>query len=147
MGKTALADIIGNSFCKNFTVASVASDGAGAVVASAAFLAANSLKVKSAWYIPWADAATVGTATTSATYRRLTLRNGGTSGTSTTIVASANLVASVASRGSKGFTTTANNTLSSGQMLYFSQETIGGADDDDGTVLQAGVLQIEYELI
>src|SRR4030065_59677 len=146
MGKTFLVGIPDNSFCRNFTAASVASDGSNAVVASAAFIAPNSIKVKNAWYIPWADAATVGTATTSATYRRINLLNGGTSGTGTTIVASCNMTASVASRGSKAFATTANNTLSSGQMLYFSQLTVGGTDDD-GTVLQSGVLQIEYQLL
>ena len=146
MGKTFLADIPGNLFQNVFTAASVASDGANAVVASAAFYAPNDIKLTRAWFVPWANQATVGTATTSATYKRLTICNGGTSGTGTTLMASCNLTASVASRGSKAFSTTASNTMSSGEMLYFSQLTVGGTDDD-GTILQSGVLQIEYQLL
>ena len=146
MGKSFLADIPANSFQLNFTNASVASDGANAVVASAAFCAPADIKVKRAWYVPWADAATKGTATTSATYKRINLLNGGTAGTATTIVASANITASIASRGSKAFTTTSNNTASGGEILYFSALTVGGTSNE-GTILRAGVLQIEYELL
>jgi len=146
MGKTALADVIGNAFQANFTNAGVASNAANAVVASAAFVAPNDIKVKQAWYIPWANACTKGTATTSATYKRVTLVNGGTSGTGTTLIASCNITASIASRGSKAFATTASNTASGGEMLYFSALTVGGTSDD-GTELKTGILQIEYELL
>jgi hypothetical protein len=146
MGKSFLADISGNSWQLNFTNASVASDGANAVIASQAFVAPADIKVKRAWFVPWADQATKGTATTSATYKRVNILNGGTSGTGTTIMASCNLTASVASRGSKAFATTANNTASGGEMLYFSALTVGGTSND-GTILRAGVLQIEYELL
>ena len=146
MGKTFLADTPGNYFHVNFSNASVASNGADAVIASAAFVAPNNIKVTNVWFVPWADQSTKGTATTSATYKRINLLNGATSGTGTTIVASCNLTASVASRGSKAFSTTANNTLSSGQMLYFSALTVGGTSND-GTILQSGVLQIEYQLL
>jgi hypothetical protein len=146
MGKTFLADIPDNYAHQVFTNAGVASNGANAVIASAAFVAPNNLIVNRAWYMPWANAATKGTATTSATYKRINLLNGGTSGTGTTIIASCNLTASIASRGSKAFATTANNTVSAGYILYFSALTVGGTSDD-GTQLQAGVLEIEYELL
>jgi hypothetical protein len=146
MGKTFLADIPGNYFHQVFTNASVASNGGNAVVASACFVAPNNIEVKRAWYAPWANACTKGTATSSATYRRLTVVNGGSAGTGTTIMASANITASIASRGTKAFTTTANNTANSGEILYFSQATVGGTCDDT-TELQSGVLQLEYELL
>ena len=146
MGKTYQADIPGNYFHQVFTNAGVASNGANALIASAAFVTPNNVKVKRAWYIPWANAATKGTATTSATYKRINLLNGGTSGTGTTIVASCNITASVGSKTSKAFSTTSNNTVTSGGILYFSALTVGGTSDD-GTALQAGVLQVEYELL
>jgi len=146
MGKTYLADVPGNYFHINFTNASVASNGGNAVIASAAMVAPNDMKVTNAWFIPWADQSTKGTATTSATYKRITLVNGGTSGTGTAIMASCNLTASVASRGSKAFSTTASNTMSAGEMFYFSALTVGGTSND-GTTLQSGVLQVEYQLL
>ena len=145
MGKSFLADIPANSFQKVYTVESVASN-ADSVIGSAALVAQANLKLKRAWYIPWVDQGTIGTATTSATYRRIQICNGGTAGTATTIMASANIVASIASRGSKAFTTTSNNTASGGEMIYFSALTVGG-NDDDGSTLQSGLIQVEYELL
>ena len=145
MGKTYQADVPGNYFHQVFTNASVAS-GTDALVASQAFIAPQNVKVKRVWFVPWADQATQGTATTSATYRRVNLLNGGTGGTGTTIIASCNITASVGSITSKAFTTTSNNTVTSGGILYFSALTVGG-DDNDGTILQSGVLEVEYELL
>jgi len=145
MGKVFLADIPDAKFHKIFTCASIASD-TDAEVASVGFIAPNDLSIQRVWYQPWADQATQGTATTSATYRRFQLCNGGTAGTSTTVIASVNITASIASRGSKAFSTTASNTASAGEILFFSALTVGG-NNDDGTILQSGVLQVEYELL
>ena len=145
MGKSHLADIPDNSFQKVFTCASVASDADG-IVGSQAFVAPGNLKIKRAWYIPWTDQATIGTATTSATYRRINLLNGSTGGVGTVIMASCDITASVASKASKAFSTTANNTAAASEILYFSALTVGG-DDNDGSILRAGVLQVEYELL
>jgi hypothetical protein len=145
MGKNFLADVPGNSFQKIFTAASVASNADG-IVGTAALVAESNMKIKRAWFIPWADQATQGTATTSATYRRINILNGSTDGSGTAIIASCNITASIASRGSKAFATTANNTVSAGYMVYFSALTVGGTDND-GTILQAGVIQLEYELL
>jgi len=146
MGKTFQADISDAWYHAIFTNASVASNSANAVVASAGFICPDNLQVNRVWYQPWTDASVVGTATTSATYKRINLYNGATSGTGTTIMASCNITASIASRGSKAFATTASNTASGGEILYFSALTVGGTNDD-GTILRAGVLQIEYELL
>ena len=145
MGKVFLADVPDAKFQKIFTCASVASD-TDAVVGSTGLVVGNDLSIQRVWYQPWADQATQGTATTSATYRRINLYNGGTAGTAVTIMASVNITASIASRGSKAFSTTASNTASAGEILFFSALTVGG-DNDDGTILQSGVLQVEYELL
>jgi len=149
MGKIFQADIPGNFNHAIFTNASVASNGSDAVIASHGFRAPSDIKVKAVYYQPWANAATKGTATTSATYKRINLYNGGSTGTATAttgLIASCNITASIASRGSKAFSTTSNNTASAGEILYFSALTVGGTSDD-GTTLQSGVLQIDYELI
>ena len=146
MGKTFQADLVDAWYHQVFTNAGVASNGANAVIASAGFVVPDNLQVNRVWYQPWANAATKGTATTSATYKRVNLYNGGTAGTATTLMASCNITASIASRGSKAFATTASNTASGGEILYFSALTVGGTSDD-GTELKAGVLQIEYELL
>lgn len=145
MGKIFLADVPDAKFQKIFTCASVASTADG-VVASAGFVCDNDISVQRVWYQPWADTCTTGTATSSATYRRINLCNGGTAGTTTTIMASCNITASVASRGTKAFATTASNTASGGEILFFSALTVGG-DDDNCSTLQSGVIQLEYELL
>lgn len=103
-----------------------------------------------------ADQGSVGTATTTATYRRITLVNGGTSGTGTTILASVNLngamVASLSS-GKAGvvvYPATATNgssgTFGSTDILFVSQLTVGGTNDD-GSVLRAGYVMVGVEAI
>jgi len=99
---------------------------------------------------------TVGTATSTATYRRLTLLNGGTSGTGTTILASVNLngasIASLSSgkAGSVVYpatgTAASSGTFGSTDMLWCSQLTVGGTNDD-ATVLAAGYVLVTVESI
>lgn len=128
--------------------ASVASNGANARLGQ--FYVSRDIRVKSAVWMPTgANQATVGTATTSATYRRLELYNGGTSGTVTATasrIGSLNLTASLASLGSRGFTIDTTVTAASGSILYFSQSTVGGTDND-GTILAAGSISFVYETI
>lgn len=148
MGKSFLADFPGNFFSAPLgSHASVASNGANALLVDCAFVAPANLKLLSAWRQVQADEATVGTATTTATYRRVTILNGGSAGTGTTIMASSNgNGASVASLGTRSFATTANNTASQGEILIASQLTVGGTNAD-ATVLQAGKVWIAYELL
>ena len=145
MATNLQGDIPGNFFHQVFTNASAASN-ANLLIASAGFVAPANIKIKRAWYQPWSNAATVGTATSSASYRRINLYNGGTAGTGTTIIASLNITASIASRGTKAFATTTNNTVAGGGVLFFSALTVGAATAE-GTDLETGVLQVEYELI
>lgn len=148
MGRSFLADIPGNFFVAPLgSHASVASNGAGALLVDCAFVAPANLKLLSAWRQVQADEASVGTATTTASYRRVSIVNGGAAGTGTTIMASSNgNGASVASLGTRAFATTANNTAAAGDILMASQLTVGGANDD-ATTLRAGKLWIAYELL
>lgn len=147
MGKSILADIPGNFFVARLgSVAAIASGGANARLQNC-FVAPADLKVLSAWKVNLAaDEVTVGTATSSASYRRHTVVNGGTAGTGTAIIASINATASAASLGSRAFTLTTNNTVTSGGIIYGSQLTVGAATAD-GTDAAACEIQIAYELL
>ncbi len=163
MASTPIGDIPGARFHQaNLNAfAAVASGGAGARLGQFGPFA-HPLRIRNVWYTPTgADNA----ATQTATYRRLSLYNGGTSGTSTLSasgtgtnsgfqgrVASLNLN-STASSGSQTpipFTvvdaTGTTLTLASGVVLYFSQETVGGTDAN-GTVLPAGQFAVAYEVV
>lgn len=131
------------------THASTASNGAGAVIQRFAPFGGAGVRIKEAYWSPTGgDQATHGTASTSASYRRLQVLNGGTAGTNTTnIIASLNITASIASLGTKAFTSVdTTNTVASNEIVYVSQLTVGG-DDNEGTVLRAGSLSLTYELI
>lgn len=109
------------------------------------------IRVKKVYWSPTsANQATHGTATTSATYRRIELFNGGTAGTVSTSasrIASLNITASLAQYGTRAFTTVDTTlTVASGAVMYFSQSTVGGTDDD-GTALAAGNISVTYETI
>lgn len=134
---------------QNFTWsnASTASNGANAVIARFAPLG-HAVRIKQAFWSPTGtDNATHGTATTSATYRRIQLVNGGSLGTnSTNVLASFNLTVSQASLGTVAGVVDSTITVASNEVVYMSQLTVGGTDND-GTILQAGVGSVEYELI
>jgi len=141
MGNTFQADVPGNRYPTLYHNASVASDGGSSVVGI--FRAPNDIKVQAAYWCPYgADQGAAASA--SASYRRVTLINGGTAGTGTTVIASINMSASKASFGN--YTLSGTGTAVSGAMLVFSQETVGGTHAT-GTILRAGVMTIEYELI
>jgi len=147
VGRNYLADIPGNFFMHQWTHASTASNGASIDPAQCKFVAPANLKVLSVWRVVDTNEATKGTATTSASYRGYYVYNGGTSGTATTAVASLAQTASQAASGSRALTTTANNTVSAGEILFFKiGASIGGASDD-GTTAQAAAVLFAYELL
>jgi hypothetical protein len=118
---------------------------------TAQFVAYRDMKVKSVFWAPLNTAqATKGTATTSASYRRLEMYNGGTAGTVTTSasrIASLNLTASLASSGFRAFDTVNTAvTVAASSLIYFSHSTVGAATAD-GTELQAGTFIFTYESI
>ena len=147
MGKSVLADVVGNFFVAHLgSVAAIASNGGDARLQNA-FVAPANMKVLSVWKANLAaNEVTKGTATTSASYRRHRFFNGGSAGTATTIVASLNATASAASLGSRAFTLTANNTASTGEILYADHLTVGAATAE-GTVAAACEILMAYELL
>ena len=126
------------------TNASVASAGANARLGQFGPFAHN-IRIRNAWWTPTdADQA----ATQSASYRRLSIYDGGAAGTATATanrVASLNVSASQASLGPMAFTTL-DRIISAGNVVYWSQETVGAADAN-GTVLRAGQLAFAYEVM
>src|SRR5580765_8301639 len=123
MASTPLGDIPGARFFEPFaaTNAAVASGGANSRVAQFGPFAHN-VRVRNVWWTPTtADQ----TSTQSASYRRLSIYDGGASGTVTATanrVASLNLSASQASLGPIAFSTL-DRTVSAGNVIYWSQET------------------------
>lgn len=97
----------------------------------------------------WSPVAADNAATSSDSYRRLSLYNGGTAGTVTATasrIASLNLTASVASRGRSEWTVDATVTVASSDVCYVSQNTVG-ADSVTNTQLEAGQIGFSYEII
>lgn len=132
------------------TFASVASNGASSRLGQFLVPHANGIRVKNFFYSPTgANNAAQGTATTSASYRRISLMNGGTSGTSTPRIASINMTASAASLSSGYSAVSVDTTVTaaSGAVLYVTQDTFGGTHASDATQIQAGQLAILYEVL
>jgi len=147
MGSTFQADIPGNKHVAVIgTSAAVASNGADARLAGPIMIAHQNLKVLSLEKQCHAAEVTKGTATTSASYRRSILYNGGSSGTGTVNVASANATASVAAQGTRAFATTATNTVADGEVLYVSHLSVGAATAN-GTDMAAATYVLSYELL
>lgn len=145
--KPIFADHIGNHFQVNLgSSAAIASNGANGRLMNG-FVAPANIKILAVYKSNLgADEATVGTATSSASYRRTTLNNGGSAGTATTILASLNATASQGSLGSRGFALVATPTASQGDVLYVSHLTVGAATAN-GTDAAACIYQVEYQLI
>jgi len=127
--------------------AAVASNGAGAILADVMFVAPASIKVLSAWRLnQTASDVTKGTATTSASYRRVNLiANTAAAGSGTTIVASQNATASAASLVSRAFAAVAALTIPAGGIVLASHLTVG-AETADGTDMAASLFEMAYEL-
>lgn len=142
-----LGDIPGARFHQPAVVqvSSVASGGATGRIGQFGPFALD-IRFRNVWYSPTSGDQS---STQTATYRRLSLFNGGTSGTATAAasrMASLNLSASQASLGAAAFAVDTTQTLASGQIAYFSQDTVGGIDAN-GTVLQAGYFSVAYEVV
>ena len=139
MGKTlGQSDLPGHAFRGVMDrIASVASNGG----ASQFFImrAPADINVTAAYWVPSGTDQTANTAS----YRRLSIVNGGTDGLGTTIVASLNITASQASKSMNAFV--GSGSVPAGGVVLFSQVTVGG-DEDDATELVAGYAQVEYEL-
>lgn len=148
MAKSPMGDISGNVYIANIgSTAALASNGANAILTAANwFRAPYNLKILSAWKSVAADDVTKGTATTSASYRRFNILNGSTDGAGTVIMASLNATASAAANTTRGFATTANNTVTEGNLVIVSQLTVGAATAD-GTDAGAGIFGIAYEAL
>lgn len=126
------------------TSAAVASNGANAILPDAAFVAPYQLQIVSAWRVNIsASDVTTGTATSSASYRRVNLiTNTAGTGSGTNIVASLNATASLASNATRSFTTVAS-TVPAGAIVLASHLTVGAATAD-GTDMAASILEIAY---
>ncbi len=129
------------------TAAAVASNGGGAILADMAFIAPADLKLVSAWRMnQTASDVTKGTATTSASYRRMTLiANTAGTGSGTNIVASLNATASAASLVTRSFEIAAS-TVPANAIILCSHLTVG-ANTDGGTDMAANIVEIAYELV
>lgn len=150
MGKSMFADqpaLYGHGVINLGTVAAIASNGANARPGAVGFVAHHDMRLLSVWKHNLSAAeVTVGTATSSASYRRHMIRNGGSAGTATTIVASLNATASAASLGSRAFAVDSTLTISRGDVVYYDQITVGAATAD-GTDAAACGLTAAYQLI
>lgn len=129
------------------THAAVASNGAGAILADAVFVAPLDCRIVSAWKMNIsASDVTKGTATTSASYRRFNLiSNTAGTGSGTDIVCSLNATASAASLATRSFSTVAS-TIPAGAIVLASHLTVG-AETGDGTDAAAGIIEIAYQLV
>lgn len=129
------------------TSAAVASNGAGALVSDTQFVAPYDLRIVSAWAANIsASDVTKGTATTSASYRRVQLiTNTAGTGSGTDIVASLNATASAASLATRSFTSVAS-TIPAGAIVMASHLTVG-AETADGTDMAARIYSIAYQRV
>lgn len=129
------------------TVAAIASNGANALLSDMQWVAPFACKIVAAYKINIsASDVTAGTATSSASYRRLQLiTNTAGTGSGTDIVCSLNATASAASLASRAFTTVAS-TVPAGAIVIGSQLTVGAATAD-GTDMAAGIVEFVYELV
>lgn len=125
---------------------SLASNGAGAILTDVAWIAPADCTIVSAWAMNIsASDVTKGTATTSASYRRVNLiTNTAGTGSGTNIVASLNATASAASKVTRAFTTVAS-TVPAGAIVLASHLTVG-ADTADGTDAAQRIYEIAYQL-
>lgn len=150
MGKSIFADapaLYGHGVINLGTVAAIASGGANARPNPVGFVAFHDMRILSVWkHNLSASEVTVGTAVSSASYRRHRILNGGSAGSATTILASLNATASAPASGARLFTTDSTLTVSRGDVVYYDQLTVGAATAD-GTDAAACGLQLAYQLL
>lgn len=147
MGTTFLGDAQSGSLHGGIiSHASVASNGAGAVIANIGvnnWRAPQACTIVEAWWEPTgADSAVTNTTS----YRLLTLVNAGSAGTGTTVLASLNNTTSQASNTLKTMTVASAATLAQGAVVAASHATVGG-NETNGTVLVAGQFRFTYRPI
>ncbi len=139
MGNTRLADIPGAEFMGGqMDNASVASNGAGAVVGYV-FTAPADINVVNAWWTP-TGGDQLGNATS---YRVVNILNAGAAGAGTVVLGSIGMVASHASNTPVAFT--GSGSVASAGQVGLSHATVGG-DHSAGTKLFAGRTTITYQL-
>lgn len=140
MGSNFPADVPGNIQKASLALAAVASNGGAARYPI--LVAPQKIRVKGFVYNPYAGDQDIN----SASYRLLTIVDAGPAGTGTVVVASLALTASIASMGTgAGVVATANQDMDSGDVVVFSQATVGG-DHTTGTVIPASRVEVLYEL-
>lgn len=122
--------------------AAVASGGANSILGMAGPMGVDR-RVRDAYWTPTASSQS---ATQSATYRQLLLINGGTGGAGTTAIGTLNLSATKGQWAPAGFTLDTTHTITSGGVVLLSQGTVGGTDAN-GTVLVAGQVDLDYEVL
>ena len=141
MGSTHLGDIPSGEIAgPQIALASVASNGASAS-AVIAWRAPQNLKITSGYFAP--DTVTQNSAAGTASYRDISLINGGPIGTGTTVLGSLRLTASLGSLVQRSLTLAATATMSKGDVLITKQVSAGAASDD-ATILRAGLLSCNY---
>lgn len=129
------------------SMAAVASNGAGALIAGEVFIAPAACKILSAWSVNGAAKdVSKGTATTSASYRRFTLVcNTAAAGVGTHIMASCNATAVQDSWGTRAWTVVAS-TIPAGGIVRISHLTVG-ANTGDGTDSADKAIVFNYDLV
>jgi len=127
--------------------ASVASNGASATYggagAAAKWRAPQEAKLVAAFWEPHGGDSGPSSA---ASYRTLSLINGGQAAGGTTVLASLALSATLASNNQRALTLASNPTLAAGDVIMASQATVGG-DHATHTVLVAGTFHFHYKPI
>ena len=151
MASNFQGDVPGNRYFASAEVGSAASNAANARLTEPGVIGPFpwDIRLRTMQYIPTQGNAALSTATSSATYRRLSVYNGGTIGTVTATasrIASLNMTVSLASFSSRAMTVSTAVSLASGEMMYASHETVGG-QHANGTILLGGNLAIGYEII
>ncbi len=147
MGTTFLGDIPSGALDgKNITYASIATDGAGTLLAAIGqdiFRAPQDITIVSAWQNPTgADQP----AAAAASYRQYDLVDCGSSGTGTRVLGSATTTASLASNITRALTLISSPTVARGNIVGASLgATVGGTHA--GTVVRAGHISFNYRPI
>ena len=146
MGTTAYGDLPSGAIAGPvISHASVASNGASA---SFNAIGANVWRAPQAGVIDnahWEPTGADAAGTSAASFRTLTIRNGGSSGTGTTVLASLVLSASLASNTIRAFTVGSAATFAAGDVICAHQAATG--TDAEDTVLVAGRFQANWRAI
>lgn len=134
----------GELFAATITHASVASNGAAAVIGGTAsnagfWRAPQNIQILDAW---WEPIGANNAAASTASYRQISIIDEGPNGAGVTALASLNLTASLASMTTRSLTLAATPTVSKGDVICASQSASG--TDAAATVLQAGQFTIAY---